>query len=277
MTDYYNILGINKSASSDEIKQAYRKLASQHHPDRGGDTAKFQEIQGAYATLSDPEKRAQYDNPPPSGFNFGNHGSPQDMQDIFSQFGMNFGDFFAGGGPRHAQRARNRTLGIQTQISLEDAFFGKEMVANIKLPSGKDQTLEIKIPAGVRDGTTLRLAGMGDDSISGIPQGDIHLTISIMPHSVFRRNGDDLIMALSITCFDAILGKTVQFNTIENKTVELNVPAGIQPGQLISVQGHGMPNMGNTVMRGRLMVEVAISIPSTLTDKQKDELRKIIE
>jgi len=184
-----------------------------------------------------------------------------------------FGDIF---GQRRPQPVRNRTLNLQTQITLEEAFNGKDLIATVQLPSGRDQMLEIKIPAGVRDGTTLRLAGMGDDSISNAPRGDIHLTVNIMPHGRFQRDSDDLIMKLDISCFDAILGTTIQFDSIDGKTLETNIPAGIQHGQLMNIQGQGMPNMSDNRMRGRLLIEIRIKIPTTLTDIQKEELRKII-
>jgi curved DNA-binding protein len=273
MADYYNILGVDRSASQDDIKKAYRKLAAQHHPDRGGDTAKFQEISVAYDTLGNPDKRAQYDNPAPQGFQqYG--GMPPGFEDILRGFsGSPFGDIF---GQRRQQPVRNRTLNLQTQITLEEAFTGRELMANVQLPSGRDQMLEIKIPAGVRDGTTLRLAGMGDDTVSHLPRGDIHLTVQIIPHSKFHREGDDLIMKLDISCFDAILGTSVQFDSIDGKTLETNVPSGIQHGQIMNIQGQGMPNMSDNRMRGRLLLEIRIKIPTTLTDFQKAELRKII-
>jgi curved DNA-binding protein len=272
--DYYNILGVDRSASQDDIKKAYRKLAAKHHPDRGGDTAKFQEISAAYDTLSNPDKKAQYDNPQPQGGFQQYGGMPPGFEDILRGFGGGpFGDIF---GQRRQQPVRNRTLNLQTQITLEEAFKGKDLIANVQLPSGRDQVLEVKIPAGVRDGTTLRLGGMGDDSIGNMPRGDIHLTVHIMQHSRFHREGDDLIMKLDISCFDAILGTTIQFDSLDGKTLETNVPAGIQHGQLMNVQGQGMPNMSDNRMRGRLLIEIGIKIPTTLTDLQKSEIRKII-
>jgi curved DNA-binding protein len=272
--DYYNILGVDPSASQDDIKKAYRKLAAKHHPDRGGDTAKFQEISAAYDTLGDPDKKAQYDNPQPQG-SFQQYGAmPPGFEDILRGFsGGPFGDIF---GQRRQQAVRNRTLNLQTQITLEEAFRGKDLLATIQLPSGRDQVLEVKIPAGIRDGTALRLAGMGDDSVGHVPRGDIHLTVLIHQHSRFRRDSDDLLMKLDISCFDAILGTSVQFESIDGKTLETNVPAGIQHGQLMNVQGQGMPNMSDNRMRGRLLIEIHIKIPTTLTDTQKDALKKII-
>jgi curved DNA-binding protein len=274
MADYYEILGVPKSATQEEIKKAYRKLASQHHPDRGGDTKKFQELQAAYDTISDPEKRAQYDNPQPQ---FNNHnGMPPGFEDIISQMfgaGAGFDGFFG----RRPQPARNRTLNLQAQISLEDAYHGKDLVANVRLPSGRDQTLEVKIPPGIKDGVTLRLAGMGDDSVSNIPRGDIHLTVNILPHKLFTRDNDDLVMDIGVNCFDAILGKKIEFNTIDGKTLETTVPAGIQPGQTLNVHGYGMPNMNNPLMKGRLLININISIPTTLTIEQKESLKRIIQ
>jgi curved DNA-binding protein len=145
--DYYNILGVDRSASQDDIKKAYRKLAAKHHPDRGGDTAKFQEISAAYDTLSDPNKRSQYDNPQPQGGFQQYGGMPPGFEEMFRGFGNSpFGDIF---GQRRQQPVRNRTLNLQTQITLEEAFKGKDLLANVQLPSGRDQLLEVKIPAGV--------------------------------------------------------------------------------------------------------------------------------
>ena len=272
MADHYKTLGVDRNATQDDIKKAYRKLAAKHHPDRGGDTATFQEISVAYDTLSNPEKREQYDNPAPQGFH--QHGGmPEGFEELFRNFGGPFGDIFG----RRPQAARNRTLNVQTNITLEDAFYGKTLTSTLRLPSGRDQTIEIKIPAGIRDGTTLRLAGVGDDSVSNIPRGDIHLTVNILPHPIFKRENDDLIFDVDITCFDAILGKTIRFDTIEGKTFDTSIPPGIQPGQQMNINGYGMPNMSNTVMRGRLLININITIPTTLTDSQKIELKKIIQ
>jgi DnaJ-class molecular chaperone len=273
MTDHYQTLGVSKQATADEIKKAYRKMASQHHPDKGGDTAKFQEIEEAYRTLSDPEKRQQYDNPQPQ-FNGGHFGGevPPGFEDIFSQMmggGSPFGDMFGRrGGPR------NRHLNLQASISLEEAFTGKELIANVTLPSGREQMLEIKIPAGIQEGTTLRLAGMGDDSYPGIPRGDIHLTVSINPHTVFQRKNDDLVRRLDINCIDAMLGKNVTIDTIDGKTLEVAIMPGTQNGQLLAAQGYGMPNMHDSRFRGRMLMEIHVTVPRMLTDLQKEMLKK---
>lgn len=274
MSDYYNLLGISRNANQDEIKRAYRKLASQHHPDRGGDTKKFQEIQVAYDTLSNPEKKEAYDNPMPN-FNEGFQrygGMPPGFEDILRGFGGPFGDIFG----RSPRPVKNRTLNLQTRITLEEAFQGKELIANIQLPSGRDQMLEVKVPAGVRDGTVLRLSGMGDDSIGNMPRGDIHLTINVDPHPIWQRQNDDLIKTLEISCLEAIVGCSKQFDTIDGKTLEIKIDSGTQHGRTFAVHGHGMPSMSDNRMRGRLLLNINIVVPTNLTEDQKDLIKKII-
>ena len=270
--DHYSTLGVDRNASPEDIKRAYRKLAGQHHPDKGGDTAKFQQIEEAYRILSDDEKRHQYNNPQQQFHSGG--GFPNGFEDMFSHmFGSNhpFGDMFG----RRPQPVRNRNLNLQTDISLEEAFHGKNLIATIQLPSGRDQVLEVKIPAGVSDGTTLRLAGMGDDSVGNMPRGDIHLSIHVRPHHIYQRQGDDLVRSLSVNCLDAILGKTIQFETIDNRTLEINIAPGTQHGQTLAVNGYGMPHMSNNYIKGRLLLNVNITVPNNLTEQQKDLIRQI--
>lgn len=272
MSDFYNTLGVDKNADQEEIKRAYRRLAATHHPDRGGDTKKFQDIQVAYETLSDPQKRAQYDNPQPQGFPGGFHfhtggGFPPGFEEIF-------GDAF--GGMFRRQPPRNRSLNIQAEISLEEAYHGKDLMATINLPSGKQQLVDIKIPAGIQDGITLRLAGMGDDSVPNVPKGDLHLTVRVRPHPTFQRQGDDLIKNIEVNAIDAILGKNLYVETIERKTLEVKIAPGTQHGQIYSIPNHGMPNMNDNRFKGRLLINVIIKIPTDLTEKQKQLLRQAI-
>ena len=274
MTDLYSVLGIGKDASPDEIKRAYRKLASQHHPDKGGDTAKFQQVEEAYRILSDPEKKAQYDNPAPQGFQqFG--GMPPGFEEVFSQMfgGGNspFGDIF---GQRRPQQ-RNRTLNIQTEISLEDAFNGKDLIANLVLPSGRNQTIEVKIPRGIQPGTTLRLAQMGDDTFSNLPKGDIHLTVNVREHPEFDRQGDDLIRTIDVDAIDAILGKSYHITTLDNKLLEVKINPGTQHATMLSAAGYGMPRMSDNRFVGRLLIRVNIRIPTNLTQTQLQKIKEV--
>lgn len=269
MTDYYNVLGVTRDSTPEEIKRAYRKLAALHHPDRGGDTAKFQEIQAAYATLSDPEKRSQYDNPQPQFNNFAYSGNfPPEFEDIISAFGGGFGGMF-----RRPQPQQNRTLNLSTEITLEDAYSGKDLVVSIKLPSGKDQILEIKIPRGTINGMKLRLAGMGDDTIPNLPRGDIHLTVFVKQHAFYHREGDDLIQNLDVNAIDAIVGSQYNIKTISGKTFEVKIPMGIQHGQMLAIHECGMPNLKDPTHFGRLLLKVNIVIPTNLTDSQKEILK----
>lgn len=269
--DYYQILGVRNNASQEEIKKAYRSLAAKHHPDRGGDTKKFQEIQSAYDVLGDPQKRQQYDNPQPQFNQFG--GMPPGFEDIFASFGAPFGDFFG----RRAGPMRNRTLQMQTYINLEDAFNGKDLVAEIILPSGKESMVEVKIPPGIQDGVTLRLAGMGDDSIPHMPRGDIHLTVNINPHPIFRRQNDDLIMTVELNCLEAIVGKKIDVKTLDGKTLETHLRPGTQHGSFLSINGYGMPNLNNPSVRGRLLLEISLIVPTNLTEEDKKTIKTLIK
>lgn len=268
MTTHYTILGVDASADADTIKKAYRKLAMQYHPDRGGDQAKFQEIQQAYAILSDAQKRAEYDNPQQfnNGFNF-NGGMPSGFEDVFSHFGNMFGG-------NMQQPQRNKTLTIQTTITLEDAFYGKAMLASITLPSGKDQTLDIKIPAGIMDGTTLRLTGLGDDSLPNMPRGDLHLLVHIVPHAIFRRQGNDLIKIVEVDCIQAILGKSVMVTTIDNKQLLINIAPGTQTNTILSAPGYGMPYASDTSHKGRMLMSINVTVPTDLTPEQLTLLKE---
>jgi curved DNA-binding protein len=271
MTDYYSILGVPKGAPADEIKKAYRRMASQHHPDKGGDTNKFQQIEEAYRILSDDQKRAEYDRPQPEFSDpFGPFMNSGGFEHIFRHFG-GFGDVFG-----HRQHQRNRTVNIQTTISLEEAFNGKDLIANVTLPSGKEQIINIKIPAGIADGTVLRLAGMGEDTIPGMPRGDIHLTISISEHPLFHRQGDDLVQEVGMLVWSAVLGDNIKIRTIDNKELEVSVPAGTQFGQTLSIQGAGMPNMRDNRLRGRLLLKIKLIVPENLSEEQKSKIRQAI-
>lgn len=276
--DYYNVLGITKSATPDEIKRAFRSLASKHHPDKGGDTKKFQEIQEAYATLSDPEKRAAYDNPNPFGQSSFGGWQQADMGDVprgfeqfFHQFGPDLGSIFG-----HQRAARNRNINLQTDISLEDAFAGKEVIASYRLGGGQERSFEVKIPQGVHDGITLRIAGAGEQSYQHIPPGDAMLTVRVLPHPRFQRNNNDLIEQITISVWDAILGKDIEVTTISGEKLTIKIKEGTQPDAMLRIQGYGMPDMRNPNIRGNHMISIHIHVPTNLTEYQKNTLRSIL-
>jgi len=269
--DYYQTLGVNKGASADEIKRAYRSLAMKHHPDRGGDANVFKQVQEAYATLSDDQKRAEYDNPQPQfGSQHFHFGGGHPFEQMFGQ-GHPFGDLF---GFRQARQAVNRNIQLQTSINLEDAFYGKELIANVKLPSGREQTINIKIPQGIHEGTNLRLSGMGDDSIAGLPRGDILLSVHILEHPIFKRQGDDLLIEHEITAMQAMIGTTVNIMTIDGKRLETSIPAGVQFDSILSLAGHGMPNFNDPTRKGRLLIKIKVRVPQ-LNEEQKSKLRNL--
>ena len=266
--NYYETLGVPKHASSDEIKKAYRSAAMKHHPDRGGDAGKFKEIEEAYRTLSDDQARAQYDQPQPNYHHYGN-GAPAGFESFFSAFGPEFSNMF------RPQRVRNRDLNFQTKIQLEDSFFGRDIVLQFFKANGQEKVVNVTIPKGIHSGQTLRLSGVGDDSLPSAPAGDVLVNVEILPHREFRREGDDLIKDIEISCFDAILGAEIQIQTLDQKTFNGTIPAGTQPDSILNINGQGMPNINNPAVRGRLLLNIKMTIPK-LDESQKNILRQIV-
>lgn len=266
---HYDTLGVGKSASPEEIKAAYRKLAMKHHPDRGGDQKKFQSITEAYETLSDPDKKAFYDHGggqrgnPFGGGGFhefhSNHpfqggdpfGTPFD--DIFTHFGFGF----------RGQRAqpKNSDLQIKVKISLKDSYMGKTMTINYPLPSGRQQTAEITIPPGIAPGQQMKMGGMGDDSIIDLPRGDLIINIDIDKDNVFRRDDMHLITKINIDVFDAMLGCKRTITNIDGKDVEFTINPGTQNGQKYSCRGLGFPSIKFNNIKGDLIVQVIVETP----------------
>jgi curved DNA-binding protein len=240
--DHYSTLGIPRTASPEEIKKAYRKLAMEHHPDRGGDNAKFQEISVAYNTLSDPNKKAAYDNPQtqfnhPGGFDFGSNGF--DLNDIFSHvFGQGQGNPF---GQRTHQQPIYRT---RVTVSLVDAYNGVEQVLKLSTPQGT-KVINIKLPRGVKTGDNFRYTNVMDDAI-------LLVEFVILPHLQFERKGDDLYANLPVSVLDLITGTKIQFTTISNKTLEVTIRPQTQPWMQLKINGEGMPtasgNFGDQIL-----------------------------
>jgi curved DNA-binding protein len=267
--DHYSTLGVPRNASQEDIKKAYRSLAMKHHPDRGGDTNKFKEIEEAYRVLGDPNSKAEYDQPKQQSRHMGGgFDVPPGFEGFFGQFGGNFSDLF------RPQRPRNRDLNFHTRISLEDAFYGRELMVNFYKANGQEKILNVKIPAGIQNGMTLRLSGVGDDSMPHVPTGDVLVTIEIFPHPEFTRQGDDLIKDITIDCIDAMLGKEIEISTIDGKNLTGNIPPGTQPESILNISGHGMPNINNPASRGRLLLQIKMTVPN-LNTSQRDHLSKL--
>lgn len=355
--DYYETLGLQKGASPDELKKAYRKLAMQYHPDRNpGDAeaeAKFKEVGEAYEVLKDEQKRAAYDRfgheafeqGGPGGFgggggfrNAGGGAGFGGFTDIFEEM---FGDFMGGGGGgrgRGGQRqARGADQRYNLEIGLEDAFSGRQV--EIKVPTAvtcdscngsgaedgaqpvncgtcggdgkvrasqgfftiertcptclgqgqvidkpcrkcsgsgrmhKDKTLQVNIPKGVEEGTRIRLSGEGEAGLRGAPPGDLYIFLSIRPHRLFEREGENLFCRVPISMADAALGGEIEVPTIDGGRAKVKVPDGTQTGQRFRLRGKGMPVLRSEA-RGDMYIELAVETPVNLTKRQKELLKE---
>ena len=357
--DYYEVLGVEKSASEDEIKKAYRKLAKANHPDlHPGDKEceeRFKEINEAYEVLSDPDKRAKYDqfghaafDPSaggPGGAGFGGFGG---FGDIFGGgfgdiFGDIFGGGFGGGQPQRSGPRRGENLRVRLNITFEEAAFGCEKEINVgrveqcpdckgtgcapgttpevcpdckgtgsvrttqRTPFGvvqtsgackkcgghgkiihqpcprcggrgavrKNQTIKVKIPAGIDDGQTLRVRGEGNTGLNGGPNGDLMVTVSVRSHPLFTRQGQDVYCEMPITFTQAACGAEVEVPTLDGK-VRYTIGEGTQTGTTFRLKGKGIPYV-NGRSRGDQYVTVVVETPTRLTREQKDLLRKFEE
>ena len=359
--DYYEVLGVQKDASEDEIKKAYRKLAKANHPDlHPGDKEceeRFKEINEAYEVLSDPDKRAKYDqfghaafDPSaggPGGAGFGGFGG---FGDIFGGgFGDIFGDIFGGGfGGGQTQRSgprRGDNLRVRLNITFEEAAFGCEKEINVgrvercpdckgtgcapgttpevcpdckgtgsvrttqRTPFGmvqtsgackkcggrgkiihqpcprcggrgavrKNQTIKVKIPAGIDDGQTLNLRGKGNTGLDGGPAGDLLITVFVKPHPLFERDGNSVLMEMPVSFAQAALGAEIEVPTIDGR-VKLTIPEGTQPGSVFRLRGKGIPYLQSKGGgRGDQFVTVTVTVPKNMTAEQKERLRAYAE
>lgn len=283
--DYYEILGVPKSASDDEIKKSFRKLAVKYHPDKpGGDETKFKEASEAYEVLSDKQKRARYDQFGHAGVggasSSGRAGNPFGQAGNFNFNGQSFNFDFGGGGLDDilgdlfgfGNRSRRPRRGTDYQTSLtidfKDAIFGTE-----KQIHKEGETINLKIPAGIYDGQTIRLAGKGGPAPTPDGQkGDLYVNIRVRAHKKFTRDGDLILSEESITMIDAALGTEIEVDTIDGP-LTMRIPAGTQPGTPFKLSGHGAPRPG-TDLRGPHIVTINIEIPKNLSKKQKDLLEQ---
>jgi curved DNA-binding protein len=297
--DYYKILGVGRNATADEIKKAYRKLAMKFHPDhaKGDKTAeeRFKKISEAYAVLSDAEKRREYDT-------FGSEGFRQrfsqedifrgfNINDILKEFGFGGGEFFGGqgggkrftygsGSPfegrgRHPRPARGADLVYEMPLTLREAAFGATKSVTIQ-NQGVSERVTVKIPPGMTAGKKLRLAGKGNPGPYGGPRGDLYIQATLLDDPVFTVEGQDLHTHREVRLTEALLGATISVPTIDDKQLNLKIPAGTKSGTKMRLPEHGLP-MIKGGGRGDLYVRIHIQIPKNLTDEQKKLLEDLAQ
>lgn len=268
---YYSTLGVDKNASQDDIKKAYRRLSMKHHPDRGGNDEKFKEICQAYETLSDPKKKEMYDlgvDPNRQNFGGGFNRGPFEFR-----FGDDPNDIFGGFGFGR-RMARNKTVNIVVTVDLEDVLYGKTIHAEVEMPGNKRKMVTIDIPKGIESGQHIRYQGLGDDSIQGVPPGDLIVNIRVAPHPTLIRQGDNLYLENHISVWDCMLGTKLNIKTIDKRILTINIPEGTQPETVLSCKGEGLPNVHNH-RRGNLLVKIKTNIPKNLTLEEKEKIAEL--
>lgn len=295
---YYDILGVKKSASADEIKKAFRRLARKHHPDAGGDEETFKEINEAYEVLSDPEKKKQYDTfgtvgnfaQQPGGWqggawpgggrrtytytSTGGSGSGFDWSDIFSNIRSGDGAF-GSDWDFNVNRAQNgRDLQTSIELTFDEAFRGTTKQVSVRIPStGETESIKVKVPAGAVDGGKLRFRQRGEYGSGGGKRGDLIIVTKIKEHPFYRRDHADVLMDLPVSVEEAILGTRIVVPTPDGSLVKLRIPAGTQDGRVLRVKGkgaHDVKGSGN----GDLKVKIKVAIPKSLNAEQRAAIEK---
>ena len=284
---YYDILGVSKSASQDEIKKAFRKLAQKHHPDAGGDEETFKQINEAYAVLSDPQKKAQYDRfGTVDGSPFAGYGGGYGGGNPFGQGGgFNWGDIFGnmanGDGAFgsnwdfHVNRAtKGKDLQASIQLSFDEAFKGCSKKVSIRIPStGETETVTVNVPAGAVDGGKMRFKGKGEYGNGGGKRGDLLVITKLAQHPLYERDGANVVMTLDVSIDEAALGTQIVVPTPDGNMVKMRVPAGSQNDATLRVKGKGAPHLkGKGVGNGDLLIKVRVNVPKGLNSKQKEAL-----
>lgn len=304
--DYYKILGVEKGSTQSEVKKAYRKLALKYHPDKNngnkGAEAKFKEISEAYAVLSDPEKKKQYDRYGSADFH--QRYSQEDifrgfdLNDILRQFGFggggqsagfrtntggmggnqSFNSIFGqsagggcGGGGCHTAPEKGQDMTYQITVTLEEVLNGAERTITLR-KNGTSHNVSVKVPKGIEEGKKLRLQGKGGGSKNGGPPGDLYLKVEIAPNDAFERSGDDLIVQKLITFSEACFGTKVEVETLDGKKFMVKVAPGTVHDSRLRIRGYGLPT-GPLGDWGDLYVRIGVMVPKELTDEQK----KIVE
>lgn len=306
--DYYQTLGVPRDATPEQIQRAYRKLARQYHPDVNKDKdaePRFKQIGEAYEVLKDPEKRQKYDALG-ADWKAGQEFTPPGYEDMHFDFGDragrggfsfrpggDFSDFFetffgqrgpggasgfedvlhrAGHARRNPGPAEGRDAQSDIHITLEEAFHGSNRQLSLQLPDGSQRTLDVKIPAGARDGSVIRLRGQGSPGSHGGASGDLLLTVHIAPHDRFETDGHDLATTLDISPWEAALGARLAVATLDGD-VTLTIPPASQSGQKLRLRHRGLPRRGGE--RGDLLVRLRIVVPKHLTDSERTLLEQL--
>jgi curved DNA-binding protein len=303
--DYYKILGVSRNASAEEIQKAYRNLARKYHPDLNPDdkTAKqkFQEVQQAYDTLSDPKKRQMYDqfgadyeqmgggsNPFAGGGAFGGGQVPPGFEQMFGggpggitleelmrQFGMGGG--FEGTGRRRSRRPSQfpgEDVRAEIEVPFRTAVTGGKQMIKLRRPDGRQESIEVTIPAGIETGKTIRLRGQGEPSPTGGPPGDLFVTVRVGEHESFTRHGLDLTVRVPITIAEACLGGKIDVPS-PHGTLTLTVPPGTSSGKKIRAKGQGIHTKDGR--QGDLYAEVMIVVPKKLSSRATDLVKQLAD
>jgi curved DNA-binding protein len=305
--DYYKILEVPRTASQEEIKKAYRKLAMKYHPDRNkGDKSsenRFKDINEAYAVLSNSEKRKQYDMFGAEGFQrrytqedifrdfdfssiFQEFGFGGGAQNIFSQMFGGFGRGYSGarrspfespygGFQSRQQPTKGQDLVYELPLTLEEAFSSENKVISYQV-GGRHESVSVKIPPGITTGKKLRLPGKGQPSPYGGPNGDLYVQIRVLDHPLLKREGDDLLLTREIRFTDALEGTEIDVSTVEQKTLRLKIQPGTQTNARFRLKGYGMPHIDGGG-RGDFYVQVVIAVPKKLSKKQKALIKDMAE
>lgn len=260
--DYYKILGVGKTASEAEIKSAYRKLVKKHHPDlnpnNADNEAKFKQINAAYETLSDAEKRHQYDTPQTNSYTYGRNNNPGNFNDVFRDiFGQNeFNQFFGGRQRFH----HNVNYTIEIHLSLEEICTGIDREVTVKLPTGEIKKVMVNIPKGVANGHKIILRQRGGNSNPQIPPGDLVIICRIKPHPIFNRHKNNLVIELPVNVFGLLAGDQQEIVTIDGTKVNVKILAGTNAGATLRIANKGLP-VYNSSDHGDLLVVVKAKIP----------------
>jgi DnaJ-class molecular chaperone len=276
--DLYKILGVEKTATKEEIKRAFRKLAHQYHPDKkDGNEAKFKEVNEAYSILSDDKKRAQYDQ---FGANFGqNGGGFGGFQGFdFSQFTQggnvefDINDILGGifGGGFRGRVKKGADIRVDIELSFEESVLGtsKEVPIQYRNSDKKDK-LRVEIPGGIDNGEMIRLRGRGEEIDGGRP-GNLYIRVHVKPHKIFQKEGIHLFLEQEVRFTDAILGTSVKIQTVDGKELKLKVPAGINNGEMLRIKGEGVKTANS--LRGDILIRIKVKMPNKLSRKAKNAI-----